>query len=430
MAPFGKKFLKARLKNRSEGRDGEPGKEIQVWVRREEKTVCGLTKHTTCAEVVQALLEDRASRPPDAGGAAPAEYCLLERWKGFERALPPLTRILRLWTAWGDERPFVQFVLVSARDYGPRLAGSLPPPPPPLSPPGSKVGDQAPAQYVRSLPVDRQKRMVRKAFRKLGKMREQERATSPGDDGGIGGLVQLIISQDRALREQALRMRELDREIERAEWGLGAALETPPHLGSADSVARLAADDPGGADGLGRLDRQLERHRDLIQRLTRDIDAEMRGTCSAGAGEPAGGVGGLGPSPPPPPDDAAETERVRRDLEHSMYRGLALNAQLADLDRELELNQAVLAAKSRECETLAEQLSALRADDPARDSAHDPAHLTEEPGHAGAAHTELRKVLSHGDGTDTDSDTGISSTHSQDSLSPCGGVRPPLETQV
>ncbi|KAG5830399.1 hypothetical protein ANANG_G00310210, partial [Anguilla anguilla] len=89
MAPFGKKFLKARLKNRSEGRDGEPGKEIQVWVRREEKTVCGLTKHTTCAEVVQALLEDRASRPPDAGGAAPAEYCLLERWKGFERALPP-----------------------------------------------------------------------------------------------------------------------------------------------------------------------------------------------------------------------------------------------------------------------------------------------------------------------------------------------------
>ncbi|KAJ8374191.1 hypothetical protein SKAU_G00047710 [Synaphobranchus kaupii] len=402
MAPFGRKFLRARLKSRSEDKEDDPGKEIQVWVRQEEKTVCGLTKHTTCADVVQALLED-CGTSPEPERIPQMEYCLMERWKGFERALPPLTRILRLWAAWGDEQPFVQFKLVRAGDCVPLCE----------SKPGSKVGDQGPAQYVRSLPVDRQKRMVRKAFRKLEKIREQERAPA-GDDGRICGLVQLIISQDHAIREQAHRMRELDLEIERIERGLRPAPESPQ-----------PGDDPLAADGLGCLERQLERHADLIERLSRDIDAEMRNACSAGGGEPASE--GLGPGAY---KDGVEVERVRRDLEHSMYRGLTLHTQLAELERELELNQAVLSSKGQECERLTAQLSGLRVADCAGAAEKGGSASWTEQARSAAAHAELQKVLSHGDGTDTDSDTGISSTHSQDSLSPCGDIRPPLETQV
>ncbi|XP_061085902.1 ras association domain-containing protein 9-like [Conger conger] len=399
MAPFGKKFLKARLKNRAEGKDGEAGREIQVWVQREEKTVCGLTKHSTCADVVQALLEDQgACAEPERGAAA--DHCLLERWKGFERPLPPLTRILRLWAAWGDEQPFVQFALVRACDRAPR-------PGDPAA--GREAGERAPAEYARALPVDRQRRMVRKAFRKLERIRERERAP-PAGDGRVSGLVQVIISQDRALREQALRMRELDLEIERAERGLGPAPDASP--GNCE---------PRPADELEQLDAQLERHRDLVERLSRDIDAELWGAWRAGGGgeEPPGPGGG-----PRASADAAETERVRRELEQSMFCGLALHAQLAELERELELSGAVLGSQGQECEGLAAQLSALCLTDPA-DGAGTPC-WTE----SAAGRTELQKALSQGDGADTDSDTGISSTHSQDSLSPCGDVRPPLETQV
>ncbi len=43
---------------------------------------------------------------------------------------------------------------------------------------------------------------------------------------------------------------------------------------------------------------------------------------------------------------------------------------------------------------------------------------------------KLKHSLSPVDVTDTDSDTGISSTHSQDSLSPCLDFPPPLDTDV
>uniref|UniRef100_A0A4W6EEP8 Ras-associating domain-containing protein n=1 Tax=Lates calcarifer TaxID=8187 RepID=A0A4W6EEP8_LATCA len=63
---------------------------LSVWVCREEKLVSGLTKRTTCADVVKGT----------------------SKWRGFERILPNKTKILRLWSAWGDEQENVRFVLV------------------------------------------------------------------------------------------------------------------------------------------------------------------------------------------------------------------------------------------------------------------------------------------------------------------------------
>uniref|UniRef100_A0A8B9FBR0 Ras-associating domain-containing protein n=1 Tax=Amazona collaria TaxID=241587 RepID=A0A8B9FBR0_9PSIT len=76
--------------------------EIVVWVCQEEKIVCGLTKRTTCAEVIQVLF------------GKPSDYCIVEKWRGSERVLPPLTKILRLWKAWGEEQSNLHFVLVKS----------------------------------------------------------------------------------------------------------------------------------------------------------------------------------------------------------------------------------------------------------------------------------------------------------------------------
>uniref|UniRef100_A0A8C5EPH9 Ras-associating domain-containing protein n=1 Tax=Gouania willdenowi TaxID=441366 RepID=A0A8C5EPH9_GOUWI len=80
----------------------EEGK-VSVWVCREEKLVSGLTKRTTCSDV-----------------------SVSAKWRGFERILPNKTKILRLWSAWGDEQENVRFVLVkneaSLPNNGPRSA--------------------------------------------------------------------------------------------------------------------------------------------------------------------------------------------------------------------------------------------------------------------------------------------------------------------
>uniref|UniRef100_A0A4W6G230 Ras-associating domain-containing protein n=1 Tax=Lates calcarifer TaxID=8187 RepID=A0A4W6G230_LATCA len=100
--------------------------QVSVWVCREEKLVFGLSKRTTCADVVKVLLEEQDC---PRGLCAARSYCIVEKWRGFERILPNSTRILRLWVAWGDEQRNVKFVLVksdaSLANHGARSAEGI-----------------------------------------------------------------------------------------------------------------------------------------------------------------------------------------------------------------------------------------------------------------------------------------------------------------
>lgn len=399
-----------------------------MWVCQEEKVVCGVSKHTTCADVVQALLEDHKTAAEDKRSlqGEPKDYCLLERWKGFERALPPLTRILRLWRAWGDERPFVQFVLVKASESVAQSAKRSSKSKGPLS--KSKRWEQGPDHYVKSLPVDRQKRMVKKAFRKLEKIRKEKTPSRDGDEAGISGLVQLIIAQDHTIRQQIHRMRELDMEIEQIEWELSTGADQ-------DGSARSSLSDHAGgqlqeylysSDGMEQLETQLRTHRDLIEQLSRDIDSEIKSRCVTGIQEPPGAAASVDFEAGDDCDDA-ELERLRRDLERSMHRGLALQAQVTDLEKGLNENEDVLNSKSQECEHLAVQLSYLCTADSTEYTVSDG---PSRQARSCSVQSKLGQILSQTDAADTDSDTGISSTHSQDSLSPYGDIPPPLDTDL
>lgn len=414
------------------------GKEIQVTVCNEEKVVCGVTKHTTCADMIQALLEDHKSIPESKRllHGEPKDFCLIERWKGFERALPPLTRILRLWYAWGDQRPFIQFILIKASDFVPQ----------PTKKGGKSKGakpkrwEHSRAQYTQSLPVERQKRMVKKAFRKLEKLHKESKS-SPGADE-VDRMVQLILNQDHTIREQIQRMRELDFEIKRFDLQELNEDESESPLAQACGQSLEAYSDQQlqeylfTSDGVEQLELQVQRHKELILQLSWDIDAELRrANIPLNHNENTAQEGAAAASWIPVETDesfyAAELERLQEELKHSLLTGVSLHNQAAEIDKQLKHYDTTLVSKDQECWQLAAHLSSLQIGDREEEEEQSCSVPLKNETQCSVSQTvKLKHSLSPVDVTDTDSDTGISSTHSQDSLSPCLDFPPPLDTDV
>ncbi|XP_067091112.1 ras association domain-containing protein 9 [Osmerus mordax] len=440
MAPFGKNFLKARLKNRNKDIEAVPGKEIQVSVFDEEKVVCGVTKHTTCADIVQALLDDHKTIPESKrllhGDCK--DFCLLERWKGFERALPPLTRILRLWNAWGDQKPFIQFILVKTSDVVPQTGkrcskskGAKP-----------KTWEKGPTHYSQSMPVERQKRMVKKAFRKLEKI-HKEKETTPGA-AEIDRMVQLIISQDHTIRQQVQRMRDLDLEIERGKLQVGqevdnlSKLSTPPTQSMGFQNEDPLQDYLYSRDGVEQLELQLQRHQDLILQLSHDINAELMSGTFAWPEVPEEEVQPQGATAAALSQASfdldlsshvPELERLQSELKYSLCTGVSLHSQTMELEKELKRYDMTISSKDQECWQLATQLCSLQLEESVKETPR--SGTLKGLAHCSVPqHVKLKHNLSPTDITDTDSDTGISSTHSQDSLLPCLDSLPPLDSDV
>ena len=103
---------------------------ITVQVGNEEKEISGLNRKTTCAEVIEALMNDRqveliALKEQGRGvpenelknfknvdlGELARNFIIVEKWRGCEKPLPPQTRILAVWRAWGKEQCHVKFSL-------------------------------------------------------------------------------------------------------------------------------------------------------------------------------------------------------------------------------------------------------------------------------------------------------------------------------
>ncbi|XP_077598834.1 ras association domain-containing protein 9 [Stigmatopora nigra] len=401
MAPFGKNFLKARLKNRT--KDSEPiaGKEIQVTVCNEEKVVCGVTKHTTCADMIQALLDDHRAAPQGKRllQGESKDFSLVERYKDFERVLPPLSRILRLWYAWGDQRPLIQFMLVKSTDAAPHRAMKT---------------TKNRSRYTRNpqvLPAEKQKRVVRKAFRKLEKLHKDSK-TSAGTEE-IENMVQLILNQDQTIREQIQHMEDLELEIQQLQGQEDQNDMLELRGVNSEEVDKLL----DASDDVHQLEVQVQRQQALIAQLCRDIDIEQR-MVADGEQEKA-----LAPPHEGNESLLAEMERMQAELRRSYLAGVSLHGQVGEMDKQICCCEAAWVSRDQECWQLAAQLRSLQMSDAAQETA----------GGNGVVKMEAVPVK-HGsspiDMTDTDSDTGISSTHSQDSLSPGMDFPPPLDTDV
>ncbi|XP_007516274.2 ras association domain-containing protein 9 [Erinaceus europaeus] len=423
MAPFGKNLLKTRHKNRSPTKDMDSEeKEIVVWVCQEEKIVCGLTKRTTSADVIQALLEEHETTFGEKRFllGKPSDYCIIEKWRGSERALPPLTRILKLWKAWGDEQPNMQFVLVKTDAFLPvplwRTAEAK------LVQNTERLWELSPANYMKTLPPDKQKRIVKKTFRKLAKIKQD---TVSHDRDSMETLVHLIISQDHTIHQQVKRMKELDLEIEKCEakfhldrvendgenYVQDAYLM--PSLSEVEQKLYLQCDesqileDLSKSDGIVQLEERLTYYRMLIDKLSAEIEEEVKSVCTENNEDAEGAATSE--------LESSHLESVKCDLEKSMNDGLKIHSHLSGIQKEIKYSDSLLQMKAKEYELLAKEFSTLHI------SNKDACQLKENSGkepevsNSNEEITPLTQRVSTVYINDTDSDTGISSNHSQDS---------------
>ncbi|XP_066504069.1 ras association domain-containing protein 10 [Hoplias malabaricus] len=460
--------------------------QISVWVCREEKLVSGLSKRTTCADVIKVLLEEQRSTP------CAHSYCLVEKWRGSERALPHNTRLLRLWNAWGEERDNVRFVLVrsdvSAAGGEPRSAEARVV----LSRESARASSTSASAAAVSR--ERQRRIVRKAFRKLERM-NRRRARAAAKDARAAErmetLVHAVVSQDHTIRQQMRRLEELDAEIDRREarvhrdrvrahganyvqdtYLVGANCAQDTHLVGTKTVQDtqlvgankdthtvatkqdtnfvdtkqttklVGSEQDGGCEDVSahseevllalrleeyadKCEEVLRLHEELAERealavsLVSQIEEElnrrwMERRCSKNT--------------PGPEDSLLEEEQVRTELDTSLYIGLRLSTDLEEVRNQLDLSEEVWEERDRELRDLLEKVDSLDLEEDEEDEEEEACARIKDgdgidmdspvvpPAQSPSTWVEQARGLSKTcNSNDDDSDTGLSSMHSQDS---------------
>lgn len=498
----------------------EEGK-ISVWVCREEKLVSGLTKRTTCADVVRVLLEEQVLGQGAAAmlSSSPESYCVVEKWRGFERILPNKTRILRLWAAWGEEQENVRFVLVknaaSLPNTGPRSAEARVVQSRESGCPGGALGRGtsrscwSAAAAAANLTQEKQRRIVRKAFRKLEKMNKKKEQTLCKDQSSVEKmetLVHLVISQDHTIRQQIHRLKELDREIERyeakvhldrikthganyvqdtymmdtcghaptvspdcvkrhsprAQWQDAPCAPAEPALAQFEEYARCCEE-------VVRLQEELTEREALVESISGEIQEELNRRwmkrrrdigraeeeavaaaaveatelrLAALGGSPAAveaDVESLSKSELVLEEEEEEEERIQTQLDTSLYIGLRLKTDLDAIRSELDLSLFLWESKEEELlellaraeSTEVEQVTDGGEEEKEKEEEEEgEGHLkgsvgtdsepvtTDSTSGAGGWMEQARGLSKSCNTNDDDSDTGLSSMHSQDSDNP------------
>ncbi|XP_035273008.1 ras association domain-containing protein 10 [Anguilla anguilla] len=448
---------------------------ISVWVCREEKLVSGLSRRTTCADVVKVLLDDQNLQQGVSAAmlsGPPESYCIVEKWRGFERILPNKTKILRLWSAWGVEQKNVRFVLVkneaSLPNNGPRSAEARV-----VLSKESPCGYKGMARATMAFSQEKQRRIVRKAFRKLDKINKKREESLFKDTSAVEKmetLVHLVISQDHTIRQQIHRFKELDREIERYEakihfdrmkrHGINYVQDTylvdanPEPDASGDGDMQCSSETSAQfeeyvskCNEIIKLEEELAEHQTLMDSITVEIQEELNqrwmkrrqdelsnkdtesikevATTRLPAVTTETDSAHMEAEISPEDELLLEEERVKTQLDTSLYIGLRLNTDLEAIRDDLDLSQELWNAKEKELRDLLEKVNSLDLEEsmqpsPLEDDKEMNSVVTESEMFSSletnSGWVEQARGLSKTCNTnDEDSDTGLSSMHSQDS---------------
>ncbi|XP_056605610.1 ras association domain-containing protein 10 [Triplophysa dalaica] len=437
---------------------------ISVWVCREEKLVSGLTKRTTCADVIRVLLDEQNLVDLSLSGS-PRSYCIVEKWRGFERILPNKTKIMRLWSAWGEEQENVRFVLVkneaSVPSSGPRSAEARV-----VLSKESPCAYKGTAKVTMALSQEKQRRIVRKAFRKLDKI-NKKKAQSVSKDASsmekMETMVHLVVSQDHTIRQQVQRIKELDMEIDRYEakvhfdrmkmHGINYVQDTYLVDTNPDKALLGEGDDVSSAEALAqfeeyaerceemiKLQEQLAEQETLMESITTEIQEELNQrwmkrrheelsnkdpeTISADASltvtsQTQESDAGLTVADVSSENELVlEEERIRTQLDTSLYIGLRLNTDLEAIKNDLDLTDEIWNAKEKELMDVLKKVNCVDFEEDIEDDLQGNEIETEEltPLKGDSIWVEQARGLAKtNDINDDDSDTGLSSMHSQDS---------------
>lgn len=414
-----------------------------MFVCREEKLVSGLSKRTTCADVVKALLEDQnLQRGTGALSGCANSYCIVEKWRGFQRILPDRTKMLRLWDAWEDEQRNVKFVLVRgeasmaerrARSAEARVVLSK------QSPCVSGGAAVCQGSAVRAITPEKQRRVVRKAFRKLEKINKKGKKEAQNDASSVEKmetLAHLVSSQDLTVRLQLQRIAELDAEIESCERKVhldrmkrhGVNYVQDTYLVKVDSspegVERRSADFTAELEeyvclmeGVVRLQEELRGKEALAEIITVQVQEELDHRWMQRRSESQHAAALISTQE----DTAAgkqlllEAERLRTELDASSYIGLHLSSDLQAVRTRLQLAEQICAAMEEEMSHLMDLLE-TDGESGAAEGCSQEAEDQKSTAESKGEWVEARGLSEQPDSVnDDDSDTGLSSLHSQDS---------------
>lgn len=427
---------------------------ISVWLCEEEKLVSGLTRRTTCADVVRVLLDDHNEKQSAEGSmmlGPPHSYCIVEKWRGFERILPNKTKILRLWTAWGEEQENVRFVLVrneaSLPNIGPRSAEAK-----------VVLSRESPCPFkgatkaTIALTQEKQRRVVRKAFRKLAKMNRKRQESVSRESNAVEKmetLVHLVLSQDHTIRQQVQRIKDLDRDIERYEakihfdrmkrHGVNYVQDTymvgvvPEKAGDSNAEDKCSEEElfvdfedyAQKCEGILLLQDQITQQEALIEQITTQIQEELnkrwmdrrQEELSSKDQDPTATAADEGECEN---EMLLEQERVKTELSASLYIGLRLNTDLEAVKEDLDYSEQVWNDKETELQSLLDSLGALDLSEEQetcqelRPGCSQVVERTCTEGSGVWVEKDMGRCTNC-EGNDEDSDTGLSSMHSQDS---------------
>ncbi|XP_069618113.1 ras association domain-containing protein 9 [Ranitomeya imitator] len=398
-----KKLLKTRHKSSvpREEIDNED-KLVVVWVGQEDKIVFGLTKHTTCEEVVEALLEHQISTINNIVFGSYKEYCIMETWKNFKCILPPSLKMLKLLKSWGEEKINVSFFLLKTCTLYPcsmwwtsQKTLTL----------NNCRNHHNSTFHVKDFPLSTRRRIVRKAFRKLEKMKKDVDCPK---ENNTQQLIDIIMSQDTIIKQQMDRMKQLDNHLD-------AYDSCPQKLGlTGENVVRSRSDDNGlhsakknpemhSLENLLHVQEKLTYQHMLIRKLSDEIKVEMSSMCLQ------------------EDEDFAEKgysdmeTSIRKEIDESLQVGLRLSSLFSYVQKEIQYIDSVQLQQKAEYEILKEELKSVSASN----SSSSLCCTSEQFMPSDVSHSkegcETNSALSITNiQNDTDSDTGISSTHSHD----------------
>ncbi|GFU03898.1 uncharacterized protein NPIL_469181 [Nephila pilipes] len=82
---------------------------IPLWVEGRLVWITGLTKRTTCRDVISSVINFQWGKAD--GIHDKWQYKVIERWRWMERHLPGRCKILKIWQSWSEERKNVYFLM-------------------------------------------------------------------------------------------------------------------------------------------------------------------------------------------------------------------------------------------------------------------------------------------------------------------------------
>jgi Ras association domain-containing protein 9/10 len=217
-----------------------PAAEIPIWVNGFQRWISGIGRKTTCDDVIRVLLRAEGSHMNDERHAR--HYAIVERWRKVERPLDGRSRILKVWSTWGDEQAAVRLTLRRVN---------------PTTPRDVKTYHQRRSKHSATTPPHYRARLLQTVHpKRLLQQGAGELDHAAGFTDVMEKLMKLILAQGETIQSQLRRLHERDEQIHRIEHkvhrkrveklGSNYLLET--YLGSLDKGEPLEEQEERGED--------------------------------------------------------------------------------------------------------------------------------------------------------------------------------------